>query len=64
MSLTAIILTEVTRLKARQEKVFLDFKPLLLYMLIFVFLPALRMFLRCDVDVMQFQQNSKQHETF
>ena len=33
-------------------------------MLIFVFLPALRMFLRCDVDVMQFQQNSKQHETF
>lgn len=33
-------------------------------MLIFVFLTALQMFLRYDINVLQFQQNSKQHETF
>lgn len=58
ISLTAVILTEVRRLKAIEEKFFLHFKLIFLYMLIFIFLPALQMFLRCDVNVFSRTQNS------
>lgn len=62
-SLLENILIEVRRLKAIKEKVFLLFKPISISILVFI-LPARQMFLRFDVNVMQFQENSKQHKIF